>query len=53
MIPAGTSPDSEMPIEVPQTQRPDQAGFPHTELLIGLAAVAGLTLGYLIAKRRG
>jgi hypothetical protein len=39
--------ESELPV-----QAEGQPGFSQTELWIGLTAVAGLTLGYLIGKSR-
>ena len=43
----------ELPIESPTIiHRHEQPESSQTELLIGLAAVAGLALGYLIGKKR-
>jgi len=45
-----TEPDLRMESET-AIHSEEQPAFPQTELLVGLAAIAGLTLGYLLGKR--
>jgi len=46
-----TEPDLRMESET-AIHSEEQPAFPQTELLVGLAAIAGLTLGYLLGKRQ-
>ena len=47
------TPNSEAESESsPKSESMPRTGFSQTDLAVGLAAIAGLTLGYLIGKRR-
>ena len=50
MKPSGEGLNPEL--EVEERSSEDQIGFSRTEIAVGLAAIAGLALGYLIGKRR-